>query len=148
MEKLRTEQERAQFQFRAQPCNVLYSAPFEPEKPHRVAVPDAATPLLVTKTRAHYRKVGTKYFFCGINDIFFLYQTKALEQTREQARAQQEQLEEQRQAERQREDQQKLASHRASLVHKALPVPNLRPVPIQKSNIPLTVPKTPNFTRK
>ncbi|KAM7411011.1 hypothetical protein PAMA_021136 [Pampus argenteus] len=111
--------------FKARPNVVAYKEPFQPKKEDRAAVVVECFEL-ATERRAREWEEGKK-----------------LACEKEAHRALME--EEQRREEEQREKEE-IARLRHEQVHKAQPIRHYRPVSLKKSEAPLTVPKSPNFS--
>ncbi|XP_034551521.1 targeting protein for Xklp2 isoform X2 [Notolabrus celidotus] len=111
--------------FKARPNTVTHKEPFQPKKDSRnVAVTEAFE--LSTERRARERQE---------------YEQLACE--KEALRALME--EEQRREEEQREKEE-VARMRHEQVHKAQPIRHYKPVALKKSELPLTIPHSPNFS--
>ncbi|XP_026187930.1 targeting protein for Xklp2 isoform X2 [Mastacembelus armatus] len=111
--------------FKARPNTVTHKEPFQPKKEIHTAVVVEAFELS-TERRARERQE---------------YERQASE--REALRALME--EEQRQEEEKREKEE-IARLRQEQVHKAQPIRHYKAVAVKKSEIPLTVPQSPNFS--
>nr|XP_046253926.1 targeting protein for Xklp2 isoform X2 [Scatophagus argus] len=118
--------------FKARPNTVTHKEPFQPRKESRTAVenihsstvPDAFE--LSTERRARERQ-----------------EYERLASEKEALRSLME--EEQRREEEQRE-REEVARMRQEQVHKAQPIRHYKPVALKKSEVPLTVPQSPNFS--
>ncbi|GLD71772.1 targeting protein for Xklp2-like isoform X2 [Lates japonicus] len=111
--------------FKARPNTVTHKEPFQPKKEdHAAAVVEAFE--LATERRARERQ-----------------EFERLASEKEALRALVE--EEQRREEEQRQ-QEEIAKLRQEQVHKAQPIRHYRPVAVKKSEVPLTVPQSPNFS--
>uniref|UniRef100_A0A4W6E8E7 TPX2 microtubule nucleation factor n=1 Tax=Lates calcarifer TaxID=8187 RepID=A0A4W6E8E7_LATCA len=111
--------------FKARPNTVTHKEPFQPKKEdHAAAVVEAFE--LATERRARERQ-----------------EFERLASEKEALRALME--EEQRREEEQRQ-QEEIAKLRQEQVHKAQPIRHYRPVAVKKSEVPLTVPQSPNFS--
>ncbi|XP_070695731.1 targeting protein for Xklp2 [Pempheris klunzingeri] len=111
--------------FKARPNTVTHKEPFQPIKESRVtAVPDAFE--LSTERRARERQEFER----------LAAEKEALRMLME---------EEQRREEGQREKEE-IARLRQEQVHKAQPIRHYKPVALKKSEVPLTVPHSPNFS--
>uniref|UniRef100_A0A3B4ESH4 TPX2 microtubule nucleation factor n=1 Tax=Pundamilia nyererei TaxID=303518 RepID=A0A3B4ESH4_9CICH len=111
--------------FKARPNTVIHKEPFRPKKEARPAVVVEAFEL-ATERRARewqeYERV-----------------TSEKEVLRAHMEAEQRREEEQRQKE-------EVARLRQEQVHKAQPIRHYKPVAVKKSEVPLTVPESPNFS--
>uniref|UniRef100_A0A669C3J1 TPX2 microtubule nucleation factor n=1 Tax=Oreochromis niloticus TaxID=8128 RepID=A0A669C3J1_ORENI len=111
--------------FKARPNTVIHKEPFRPKKEPRPAVVVEAFEL-ATERRARewqeYERV-----------------TSEKEALRAHMEAEQRREEEQRQKE-------EIARLRQEQVHKAQPIRHYKPVAVKKSEVPLTVPESPNFS--
>ncbi|XP_018557011.1 targeting protein for Xklp2 isoform X1 [Lates calcarifer] len=117
--------------FKARPNTVTHKEPFQPKKEdHAAAGIDCSTVVeafeLATERRARERQ-----------------EFERLASEKEALRALME--EEQRREEEQRQ-QEEIAKLRQEQVHKAQPIRHYRPVAVKKSEVPLTVPQSPNFS--
>ncbi|XP_017161092.1 targeting protein for Xklp2 [Poecilia reticulata] len=113
--------------FKARPNTVTHKEPFRPKKENRTSV--AVEPFqLATERRAqewqeYERLIGEK------------------EVLRARMEAEQRLEEEQR-------ERDEIARLRQEQVHKAQPVRHYKPVAVKKSDVPLTVPESPNFSKR
>ncbi|XP_007575512.1 targeting protein for Xklp2 isoform X1 [Poecilia formosa] len=113
--------------FKARPNTVTYKEPFRPKKENRTLV--VVEPFqLATERRAqewqeYERLIGEK------------------EVLRARMEAEQRLEEEQRERE-------EIARLRQEQVHKAQPIRHYKPVAVKKSDVPLTVPESPNFSKR
>uniref|UniRef100_A0A674N2Q1 TPX2 microtubule nucleation factor n=1 Tax=Takifugu rubripes TaxID=31033 RepID=A0A674N2Q1_TAKRU len=111
--------------FKAKPNIVTHKEPFQPRKESRIAVvPDAFE--LSTERRARDRQE---------------YERTAME--KEAIRAM---MEEEHKREEEQREKEEIARLRQEQVHKAQPVKHYKPVSLKKSEVPLTVPQSPNFS--
>uniref|UniRef100_A0A3Q0RIJ6 TPX2 microtubule nucleation factor n=1 Tax=Amphilophus citrinellus TaxID=61819 RepID=A0A3Q0RIJ6_AMPCI len=111
--------------FKARPNTVIHKEPFRPKKETRPAVVVEAFELATERRAREWQE----------------YERLACE--KEALRAQME-------AEQRREEEQKekeeIARLRQEQVHKAQPIRHYKPVAVKKSEVPLTVPESPNFS--
>ncbi|XP_040918232.1 targeting protein for Xklp2 isoform X2 [Toxotes jaculatrix] len=117
--------------FKARPNTVTHKEPFQPKKDSRPAVGIHSSTVagafeLSTERRARERQ-----------------EYERLASEKEALRALME--EEQRREEEQKEKEE-IARLRQEQVHKAQPIRHYKPVAVKKSEIPLTVPQSPNFS--
>jgi len=124
-EELRRQKEQAMF--KAGPNRVIYEDPFIPEKSSK-PLTVVADIELNTERRAADREDYDEYL---------KYKESQMEAVRLQ-----------REAEAEERERQLIAMMRANAVHKANPVRNYKPMIIQPSNMPLTVPQSPCFMAK
>ncbi|XP_029975679.1 targeting protein for Xklp2 [Salarias fasciatus] len=111
--------------FKARPNTVVHKEPFRPRKEERPAVAVEAFEL-ATERRAR--------------DWEELEQQADL---KEVLKAQQEAA---RRLEEEQKEREEIARLRQEQVHKAQPIRHYRPVSVKKSEIPLTIPESPNFS--
>ncbi|XP_067383246.1 targeting protein for Xklp2 isoform X2 [Channa argus] len=111
--------------FKARPNTVTHKEPFQPKKEARAPVAVEAFELS-TERRARERQ-----------------EYERLASEKEALRALME--EEQRREEEQREKEE-IARLRHEQIHKAQPIRHYKPVAVKKSEVPLTVPQSPNFS--
>ncbi|KAG7521035.1 hypothetical protein JOB18_041252 [Solea senegalensis] len=111
--------------FRARPNTVTHKEPFQPKKGERAAVAVEAFELS-TERRARERQEYEK-----------------LASEKDALRALMEEQQRQEEEEREKEE---VARLRHEQVHKAQPIRHYRPVAVKKSEVPLTVPHSPNFS--
>ncbi|XP_041802048.1 targeting protein for Xklp2 isoform X2 [Chelmon rostratus] len=111
--------------FKARPNTVTHKEPFQPRKESRVTVGVEAFELS-TERRARERQEYER----------LASEKEALRMLME---------EEQRQEEERREKEE-IARLRQEQVHKAQPIRHYKPVALKKSEVPLTVPHSPNFS--
>ncbi|XP_040007724.1 targeting protein for Xklp2 isoform X2 [Xiphias gladius] len=127
-EKMVKEEQKQQEEaaiFKARPNTVTHKEPFQPKKEGRAAVVVEAFELS-TERRARER-----------------HEYERLASEKEALRALME--EEQRREEEQRQKEE-ITRLRQEQVHKAQPVRHYKPVAVKKSEVPLTVPQSPNFS--
>ncbi|KAM8876816.1 targeting protein for Xklp2 isoform 1-T2 [Synchiropus picturatus] len=112
--------------FKAKP-NVSHKEPFQPKKENRAPV---ATDVfeLATERRARERQ-----------------QFEEIASQKESLRAQ---MEEEQRRRREEEEKEEIARLRQEQVHKACPVRHYKAVEVKKSEAPLTIPKSPNFSNR
>ncbi|KAM9816953.1 targeting protein for Xklp2 [Neosynchiropus ocellatus] len=113
--------------FKAKPNVVAHKEPFLPKKENRAPV---ATDIfeLATERRARERQ-----------------QFEELATQKESLRAQ---MEEEQRRRREEEEKDEIARLRQEQVHKACPVRHYKAVEVKKSEAPLTIPKSPNFSSR
>ncbi|XP_034029032.1 targeting protein for Xklp2 [Thalassophryne amazonica] len=118
------QQEKAAL-FKARPNTVTHKEPFQPRKENRpTSVPEPFE--LLTEQRAR----GRQEFERLVNE-------------KESLRAC---LEEEQRQEEERHQKQEVAKLRQDQVHKAQPVRHYKPVSVKKSEVPLTIAQSPNFS--
>ncbi|XP_074536647.1 targeting protein for Xklp2 isoform X2 [Halichoeres trimaculatus] len=111
--------------FKARPNTVTHQEPFMPKKERRtLAVPEAFE--LSTERRARERQ-----------------EYERLASEKEALRAL---MEEERRREEEQKEKEEIARMRQEQVHKAQPIRHYKPVALKKSELPLTVPHSPNFS--
>ncbi|KAM9855442.1 targeting protein for Xklp2 [Aulostomus maculatus] len=111
--------------FKARPNTVTHKAPFQPKKEDRAPVA-ADSFELATERRARERQ-----------------EFEQLASEKEAFRAQ---MEEERRREEEQQEKDEIARLRQEQVHKANPIRLYKSVDVKKSEVPLTVPKSPNFS--
>ncbi|XP_062247867.1 targeting protein for Xklp2-like isoform X2 [Platichthys flesus] len=111
--------------FKARPNTVIHKEPFQPKKPERAAAAVEKFELS-TERRARERQEYER----------LVSEKEALRELME---------EEQRREEEQRQKEE-ITSLRQEQVHKAQPVKHFKPLLVKKSDVPLTVPHSPNFS--
>ncbi|XP_016891109.1 targeting protein for Xklp2 isoform X1 [Cynoglossus semilaevis] len=120
--------------FKARPNTVTHKEPFQPKKGERssLAVSNSSTAVeafeLSTERRARERQEYEK-----------------LASEKEALRAL---MEEEKKREDERQEKEDISRMRQEQVHKAQPIRHYKPVAVKKSELPLTVPHSPNFTRR
>ncbi|KAM9751139.1 LOW QUALITY PROTEIN: targeting protein for Xklp2 [Menidia menidia] len=116
--------------FKARPNTVTHKEPFRPKKETRgaVAPPSAAAEAFQLATERRAREWSE-------------YERQAAE--KEALRAK---MEAQQRREEEERERQEVARLRQEQVHKAQPVRHYKPVSVKKSEVPLTVPESPNFS--
>ncbi|KAM4562891.1 targeting protein for Xklp2 isoform 2-T2 [Odontesthes bonariensis] len=113
--------------FKARPNTVTHKVPFRPRKEGRSAVVVDAFELATERRAREWAEVERRHG-----------EKEALRARMEEA---------QRQEEEQRE-REEIARLRQEQVHKAQPVRHYKPVAVKKSDVPLTVPESPNFSNR
>ncbi|KAM4736867.1 targeting protein for Xklp2 isoform 2-T2 [Anableps anableps] len=113
--------------FKARPNTVTHKEPFRPKKENRATLVvepfELATERRAREWQEYERLIGEK------------------EALRARMEAEQRLEEEQRERE-------EIARLRQEQVHKAQPIRHYKPVAVKKSEVPLTVPESPNFSRR
>nr|XP_057906614.1 targeting protein for Xklp2 isoform X2 [Doryrhamphus excisus] len=110
--------------FKARPNKVTHKEPFQPKKEDRTAVVEAFE--LATEQRARERNEFQQ----------LLCQKEALSAH----------MEEQHRREEEEKQKKEIVKLRQEQVHKAQPIRHYKTVEVKKSDAPLTVPKSPNFS--
>ncbi|XP_069507086.1 targeting protein for Xklp2-A-like isoform X2 [Ambystoma mexicanum] len=129
-EELRQQKEAACF--KARPNTVIHQEPFVPKKDSRVLSESLSGSIvqesfeLATEKRAKERQEFEKR----------LAELEAIK----------EKIQEEEHIRKQEHEKEELAQRRHDLVHKAQPVRKYKPVEVKASVVPLTVPKSPNFS--
>ncbi|KAM4604557.1 targeting protein for Xklp2 isoform 2-T2 [Discoglossus pictus] len=118
-------QQKEMSTFKARPNTVTHQEPFVPKKESKLLTVQEGFEL-ATERRARERQEFEKH-------LAELETQKCLMEEEER----------QRQEEEEREERNRL---RHELVHKAQPVRKYRPVEVKTSDMPLTIPKSPNFS--
>ncbi|XP_078110307.1 targeting protein for Xklp2 [Sander vitreus] len=111
--------------FKARPNTVTHKDPFQPKKEARAPVAVEAFELS-TERRAHERQ-----------------EFERLANEKEAFRMRMEEQQRQEEEQRQKEE---VARLRQEQVHTAQPIRHYKPVAVKKSEVPLTVPQSPNFS--
>ncbi|KAF1390953.1 hypothetical protein PFLUV_G00063450 [Perca fluviatilis] len=111
--------------FKARPNTVTHKDPFQPKKEARAPVAVEAFELS-TERRAHERQ-----------------EFERLANEKEAFRMRMEEKQRQEEEQRQKEE---VARLRQEQVHTAQPIRHYKPVAVKKSEVPLTVPQSPNFS--
>ncbi|XP_057716137.1 targeting protein for Xklp2 [Corythoichthys intestinalis] len=111
--------------FKARPNKVTQKEPFQPKKENRAAVVVESFEL-ATEQRARDREEYYQYF----------REQEAIAAL----------VEEQRRQEEEEKEKLEIAQMRQQQVHKAQPIRHYKTVEVKKSDVPLTVPKSPNFS--
>ncbi|XP_026224636.1 targeting protein for Xklp2 isoform X2 [Anabas testudineus] len=124
MKEEQKQQEEASV-FKARPNTVTHKEPFQPKKEARPAVAVEAFELS-TERRAKERQ-----------------EYERLASEKEALRAL---MEEQQRQEEEKREKEEIARLRQEQVHKAQPIRHYKPVALKKSEVPLTVPQSPNFS--
>lgn len=114
--------------FKAGPNVVIHKEPFKPTKEERSDTSSCAASgfQLLTERRARERQEFDR----------LVSEKEALRML----------MEEQRHKEEEEREKEEIARLRQEQVHKAQPVKHFKPVKVKKSEMPLTVPQSPNFT--
>ncbi|XP_070766579.1 targeting protein for Xklp2 [Enoplosus armatus] len=118
--------------FKARPNTVTHKEPFQPKKESRAAVEGINSSTVVeafelsTERRARERQEYEQ--LASEKEAF-----KAL-------------MEEERRREEENREKEEVARMRQEQVHKAQPIRHYKPVAVKKSEVPLTVPQSPNFS--
>ncbi|XP_047426022.1 targeting protein for Xklp2 isoform X2 [Mugil cephalus] len=118
------EQEEA-VKFKARPNVVTHKEPFRPKKEGRTAVVVEAFELATERRAREWQE----------------YERLANEKEALSARMEEEQRREQEQREKE-----EIIRLRQEQVHKAQPIRHYKPVAVKKSEVPLTIPESPNFS--
>uniref|UniRef100_A0A3P8UWB9 TPX2 microtubule nucleation factor n=1 Tax=Cynoglossus semilaevis TaxID=244447 RepID=A0A3P8UWB9_CYNSE len=113
--------------FRARPNTVIHKEPFQPKKEERSAVVVEAFELS-TERRAKERQ-----------------EFERMAREKEALRAR---MEEEQRREEEQQEKEEITRLRQEQVHKAQPIRHYKPVALKKSELPLTVPHSPNFTKR
>ncbi|XP_072270383.1 targeting protein for Xklp2 isoform X2 [Pyxicephalus adspersus] len=111
--------------FKARPNTVTHQEPFVPKKESRVLTVQESFEL-ATERRAKERQ--------------------EFERRLAELEAQKSLMEEEERRRREQEEQEEINRLRHEIVHKAQPVRKFKPVDVKTSDLPLTVPKSPNFS--
>ncbi|KAI3357461.1 hypothetical protein L3Q82_015497 [Scortum barcoo] len=111
--------------FKARPNTVTHKEPFQPKKENRSIVGVEAFELS-TERRARERQ--------------------EYEQLASQKEALRALMEEEQRKEQEQKEKEEIARLRQEQVHKAQPIRHYKPVAVKKSEVPLTVPQSPNFS--
>uniref|UniRef100_A0A672YIN7 TPX2 microtubule nucleation factor n=1 Tax=Sphaeramia orbicularis TaxID=375764 RepID=A0A672YIN7_9TELE len=113
--------------FKARPNTVTHKEPFQPKKEARTATGKAVQPFeLSTEHRAHERQ-----------------EYERLANEKEALRAL---MEEERRKEEEQQAKEEIIRLRQEQVHKAQPIRHYKTIKLKKSEVPLTVPQSPNFS--
>ncbi|XP_072270381.1 targeting protein for Xklp2 isoform X1 [Pyxicephalus adspersus] len=118
--------------FKARPNTVTHQEPFVPKKESRVLTESLSGSIvqesfeLATERRAKERQ--------------------EFERRLAELEAQKSLMEEEERRRREQEEQEEINRLRHEIVHKAQPVRKFKPVDVKTSDLPLTVPKSPNFS--
>ncbi|XP_069382283.1 targeting protein for Xklp2-B-like isoform X1 [Paralichthys olivaceus] len=117
--------------FKARPNTVTHKEPFQPKKPERAAaVTHSSTAVenfeLSTERRARERQEYER----------LVSEKEALRDL----------MEEEQRREEEQQQQEEITRLRQEQVHKAQPIKHYKPVLVKKSEVPLTVPHSPNFS--
>ncbi|XP_038577520.1 targeting protein for Xklp2 isoform X2 [Micropterus salmoides] len=131
MVKEEQKQQEEAAQFKARPNTVTHKEPFQPKKESRAAVgipPSTVVEAfeLSTERRARERQ--------------------ELEQLASEKEALRAMMEEQQRREEVQKEREEIARLRQEQVHKAQPIRHYKPVAVKKSEVPLTIPHSPNFS--
>lgn len=111
--------------FKARPNLVTHKEPFQPKKEHRAAVAVESFELATERRAREWEE------------------SKQLASEREAHRAL---MEEEKRREQEQWTKEEITRLRQEQVHKAQPIRHYKPVALKKSETPLTVPKSPNFS--
>ncbi|XP_044206886.1 targeting protein for Xklp2 isoform X1 [Thunnus albacares] len=111
--------------FKARPNLVTHKEPFQPKKEHRAAVAVESFELATERRAREWEE------------------SKQLASEREAHRAL---MEEEKRREQEQWAKEEITRLRQEQVHKAQPIRHYKPVALKKSETPLTVPKSPNFS--
>nr|XP_020440960.1 targeting protein for Xklp2 isoform X1 [Monopterus albus] len=117
--------------FKARPNTVTFKEPFQPKKESRAAVGTNSSAVVEAFELSTERRARERQEFAQ------------LVTEKETLRAQ---MEEQQRQEEEKREKDEITRLRQEQVHKARPIRHYKPVAVKKSEVPLTVPQSPNFS--